>query len=100
MPRTGLSRSKKCLSLLYPYDSGAAAHGVIDGVIGGGAIADEITRANPMITEAITIAIARFPFFNSSHSSTGVSHVKIPSRIQRETAIVKMPTAPHPISFR
>src|SRR5262245_59791734 len=70
------------------------------GAMGGGAIADEITKANPTITEAITIATARFPFFISSHSSTGVSQVKIDSKTQRERAMVKMPTAPQPISFR
>src|SRR5215475_1901274 len=70
------------------------------GATGGGAIADEITRANPTITEAMTMATARFPFFISSHSSTGVSQVKIDSKTQREIAMVKMPTAPQPISFR
>src|SRR5215470_11043103 len=70
------------------------------GAMGGGAIAAEITRANPTITEAITMATARFPFFISSHSSTGVSQVKIDSKTQREIAMVKMPTAPQPISFR
>jgi hypothetical protein len=74
-------------------------HRAAHGATGGGAIADEITRANPMITEAITIATARFPFFISSHSSTGVSQVKIDSKIQRERAMVKMPTAPQPISL-
>ena len=70
------------------------------GAMGGGAIADEITIANPTITEAMTMATARFPFFISSHSSTGVSQVKIDSKTQREIAMVKMPTAPQPISFR
>ena len=63
-------------------------------------MADDITRAKPIITAVITIAITRFPFFNSSHSSTGVSHVKTSSKIHRDRTIVKMPTAPHPINFR
>src|SRR5688500_1352590 len=53
-----------------------------------------------MITAAITMAMARLPFFSSSHSSTGVSHVKTNSKIQRDRTIVIIPTTPHPINFR
>jgi hypothetical protein len=61
---------------------------------------DPTTIANPMITAAMTMAMPRFPFLSSSHSSTGVSHVKTFSRIQRETAIVTAPTTPQPKVFR
>ena len=65
-----------------------------------GAIAEEITKAKPKITAAMTMATARLPFFSSSHSSTGVSQVKTDSKIQSERAMVKIPTAPQPMSFR
>ena len=46
------------------------------------------------------MAIPRFPFFSSSHSSTGVSQVKTLNKIQRETAIVMAPITPQPKVLR
>src|SRR5262245_43518788 len=101
-PRGLLREKQSTLETHSPCGSSQDHRLVSDtyGAMGGGAIAAEITRANPTITEAITMATARFPFFISSHSSTGVSQVKIDSKTQREIAMVKMPTAPQPISFR
>jgi hypothetical protein len=72
----------------------------LQGLTGGGAIAEAMTKAKPKITAAMTMATARLPFFSSSHSSTGVSQVKTDSKIQSERAMVRMPTAPQPMSFR